>query len=152
MLTQTLSRLEASALAEVIRSSVWAYPLLETVHIACFAVLFGSLVLLEVRVFGIGRDIALAPLMRLAVTVALVAFVGAASSGSLLFISSATEFAAHPAFQAKLVLIAVAGLNAVVFHLRGSVQRHDGVARLQAAASAALWLLVITAGRLIAYL
>jgi hypothetical protein len=41
--------------------------------------------------------------------------------------------------------------NALVFHVRGSLTRADGVARAQALASALLWLGVIAAGRLIAY-
>jgi len=92
------------------------------------------------------------PLARLALGTALVAFACAATSGLLLFVSGASEFAAHPAFRVKLVLILIAGLNAIVFHARGGVRHQDRVARLQAVASLALWLSVLTAGRLIAYL
>lgn len=144
--------IEQLALAEAIRRSAWAYPALETVHIASFGTLIGSLLLFELRVFGLARAIDAAPLARLAIGTALVAFACAAFSGSLLFISSATEFAAHPAFRVKLVLIAIAGVNALVFHLRDGVRRQDAGARLQAAASLLLWLAVLTAGRLIAYL
>ena len=147
-----LEALEASLLAEAIRRSVWAYPLLEIVHIASFGSLIGSLLLFELRMFGIARAIDVALLALLAVRASLVAFAAAAASGSLLFISGATEFAAHPAFRVKLVLIMIAGANALVFHLRDGVRRHDGVARLQAGASLLLWLLVLSAGRLIAYL
>lgn len=147
-----LAALEASLLAEGIRRSVWAYPLLETIHIASFGALIGSLLLLELRVFGAARSLDAWALARLAVPTALVAFVAAATSGSLLFISAASEFAAHPAFRVKLVLILIAGLNALVFHLRDGVRHHDPLARLQAAASLLLWLSVLAAGRLIAYL
>lgn len=149
---EVLAAIEASALAAAIRRSVWAYPLLETAHIASFGSLIGSLLLLELRVFGLARAIEMLPLAKLAVRTSLVAFACAAGSGLLLFASNATEFAGHPAFQVKLVLITIAGANALVFHLRDSVRRHDGVARLQAAASLVLWLLVLSAGRLIAYI
>ena len=79
-------------------------------------------------------------------------FVLAAASGSLLFISAATEVAVNPAFRLKLVLILMAGVNALVFHARGSLQRHDDIARWQAGASLLIWLAVIAAGRMIAYL
>lgn len=147
-----LAAIENLALAEAIRRSLWAYPLLEIVHIASFGVLLGSLLLFELRVFGAARAIEPALLARLALRCALIAFAGAAASGALLFISGAGEFAAHPAFRVKLVLITIAGANAAVFHLRDGVRRHDGVARAQAAASLLLWVLVLTAGRLIAYL
>ena len=147
-----LAALEASALAEAIRRSVWAYPLLETVHIAGIGALFGSVLLLELRVFGLGREIGVVPLARLVLRTALAGFACAVASGSLLFVSAATEVAESPAFRAKLVLILIAGLNAVVFHARGGLRGRDTLARLQAAASLLLWLSVLAAGRLIAYL
>ena len=147
-----LAALEATFLAEAIRRSVWAYPLLETVHIASIGALVGSVLLLELRVFGLGREIGVVPLARLVLRTALAGFACAVASGSLLFVSAATEVAANPAFQAKLVLILIAGLNAVVFHARGGLRGRDTLARLQAAASLLLWLSVLAAGRLIAYL
>jgi hypothetical protein len=147
-----LAWIEASALAEAIRRSVWAYPALETVHIASFGALLGSLLVFELRLFGLARALQPVPLARLALGTSVVAFAGALVSGSLLFASNATELAQHPAFRVKLVLILIAGANAIVFHARGGVRRQDATARAQAAASLLLWLSVLTGGRLIAYL
>jgi len=147
-----LAAVEASALAEAIRRSLWAYPLLETIHIASIGVLLGSLLLLELRIFGLGREIAVVALARLSARTALAAFAAAATSGSLLFISAASEMAAHPAFRVKLVLIVSAGGNALVFHARDGLRGNGALARLQTASSLLLWLSVLAAGRLIAYL
>lgn len=146
-----LAALEALPLAVEIRRSVWAYPILEVIHIASFAVVFGGLMLLELRVFGLGRLIALAPLARLVVPTVLVGFVLAAVAGALMLLSNATQLVPNFAFQIKMGLIVIAGLNAWWFHRRDSLARHDLTARLQAAASLLLWLGVICAGRLIAY-
>jgi len=146
-----LEAIEASALAEAIRRSVWAYPLLETVHVAGIAALLGSVLLLELRVFGLGREVGVVPLARLVLPTALAGLACVALSGSLLFASAATEIAANPAFRVKLGLILIAGLNALLFHARGGLRGQDALARLQAAASLLLWLSVIAAGRLIAY-
>lgn len=145
------SVVEAWPLAAAVRRSVWAYPVLETLHIAAFASMVGSLLLLELRVFGAQPTIALGALGRLAVRVALVGFFIALAAGVLMFVSSAAETAANPAFQAKLALILMAGINALVFHARDGLRRHDGVARWQAGISLALWFAVIGAGRMIAY-
>lgn len=145
------SALEAWPLAEAIRRSVWAYPALETLHIAAFATLVGSLLVLELRVFGAQPSLSLTSLGRLAVRTALTGFALAMLSGSLLFVSAAAEIAANPAFRVKLVLILMAGANALVFHARDSLRRHDVVARFQAGLSLMLWFGVIAAGRLIAY-
>ena len=146
-----LSAVEAWPLSEAIRRSVWAYPALETVHIAAFATVFGALMLLELRVFGASPSVPLSPLARLAVPVALTAFAVAALAGGLMLISSATEVVPNPAFQVKLVLILMAGANAWWFHKRDSVARHDGLAKVQSLLSLLLWLGVIACGRLIAY-
>jgi hypothetical protein len=146
------SLVEAWPIAVAIRRSVWAYPLLEVAHIAAFASLVGSLLLLELRVFGAQPALPLPTLGRLAVATALAAFAVAATTGGLLFVSAAGEFVANPAFQLKLVLILMAAANALVFHVRDSLQRHDALARAQAGASLLIWLAVITCGRLMAYL
>lgn len=147
-----LSVLEALALAEFIRRSAWAYPVLEIVHLAGLAALFGGLLVLELRVFGLQAAVPLVALGRLVVRIAVAGLLLAAGSGALLFASRATELAAHPAFLVKLVLIALALANAAWFHLRRGLVRHDGMARAQAALSILLWLGVIAAGRLIGYL
>jgi hypothetical protein len=103
-------------------------------------------------VFGVQRALPLPAFARLAVRTSLAAFALAAASGGLLFISAATELAANPAFRLKLVLILMAGVNALVFHARDSLRRQDRLARWQAGASLLIWLAVIGAGRMIAYI
>ena len=150
-ITTVLAAIETWPLSEAIRRSIWAYPALETLHIASFATVFGSLMVLELRVFGAAPAIPLSPLARLAVPIALTSFAVAAAAGLLMLISSATEIVTNQAFQIKLGLIAVAGANAWWFHRRGSLVLHDGVAKAQSLLSIMLWFGVITCGRLIAY-
>ncbi len=147
-----LAAIEAWPLSDAIRRSVWAYPALETIHIAAFATVFGALMLLELRVFGAAPAVPLSPLARLAVPVALTAFAVAAAAGFLMLISNASELILNRAFQLKLGLIVTAGANAWWFHRRGSLALHDGVAKAQSLLSLLLWLGVIACGRLIAYL
>jgi hypothetical protein len=146
-----LVAIEAWPLAHAVRHSLWAYPVIEVVHIAALGTLFGSLLLLDLRLFGVIRALPVPLLGRSCVRVALVAFAVAAASGLLMLAARATELVENPVFQAKLVLIALAGINALWFHRRHGLERHDGVARLQGLLSILLWLGVITAGRFIAY-
>ena len=147
-----LEAIEAWPLAAAIRRSVWAYPLLEIIHIAGFSALIGSLLTFELRVLGARTDVALAPLARLALPLAAAGFLIAALPGLVMFVSGATEFGRHPAFLAKIGLIVCAGVNAAAFHRRGGSARIDAVTRAQVALSLVLWIGVIAAGRLIAYL
>ena len=150
-LNTVLTAIETWPLSEAIRRSIWAYPALETIHIASFAAVFGSLMVLELRVFGAAPAVPLPPLARLAVPIALTSFAVAATAGVLMLISSATEIVNNKAFQVKLIMIAIAGVNAWWFHRRGSLVLHDGVAKAQSLLSIMLWFGVITCGRLIAY-
>lgn len=133
-------------------SHPWAYPALEVLHIFGIAVLIGNLVLLELRVFGRGAELPVAPLARLSLGLGLCGFALASASGLLMFSTRPGELLANSAFTLKMLLLLAAGCNAAMFHARGSLARLDRVARAQMLLSTAIWLAVITCGRWIAYL
>jgi len=75
-----------------------------------------------------------------------------------MFASAAERYAGNPAFRLKLALIAVAGVNLIVFRF-GTYRRVSGWAdqvrppvapRLAGALSLALWLAIVASGRWIA--
>jgi hypothetical protein len=134
-----------------LKSSVWAYPALEVVHICGIALLLGNLVLLEMRVFGQGAMLDVKALARLSLGIAGVGFSLAAASGLLMFASQASELLTNRAFTLKMILLMVAGCNAAWFHGRASLDKLDGIARLQMVLSSLIWVAVITCGRWIAY-
>ena len=134
-----------------LKSSVWAYPALEVVHIVGIALLLGNLVLLEMRVFGRGAALDVKALASLSLGIAAVGFSLAAVSGSLMFASRAVELLTNRAFTLKMILLMLAGCNAAWFHGRGSLEKLDGGARLQLILSSLMWLAVVSCGRWIAY-
>lgn len=129
-----------------------AYPALEVLHIAGIGLLLGSLVLLELRVWGLARELPLRPLARLSLSVTLAGFGLIVCSGLLMFAAQPAELLSNRAFVLKLALVLLAGVNAVWFHGRGSLARCDGLARTQTVVSTGLWLAAIACGRWIAYL
>ena len=134
-----------------LQSHAWAYPALEVVHICGIALLVGNLVLLELRVFGLGAALPVRPLARLSLGLAACGFALAATSGLLMFASQPQELLANRAFTRKMWLLLAAGCNAAVFHGRDSLGRLDRVARAQLVLSTLLWLAIVTCGRWIAY-
>lgn len=128
-----------------------AYPALEVLHIAGIALLLGSLVLLELRVWGLQAELPLRPLARLALGVTAAGFCLVLLSGLLMFAAQPAELLANRAFLIKLGLVQLAGLNAVWFHGRDSLGRCDGLARAQTVLSTGIWLAAIICGRWIAY-
>jgi hypothetical protein len=133
-------------------SHPYAYPLLEVGHILGIALLLGNLALLELRVWGAARELALPALARWTLTLALSGFGLIALTGLLMFASQPQDLLANRAFTLKLGLIALAGCNAAWFHARGGIARADRVARAQTALSLGLWIAVIICGRWIGYL
>lgn len=128
------------------------YPALEVVHIVGIALLLGSLVLLDLRVWGLAPALPLPPLARLSLSVTLAGFGLLASSGLLMFAAHPAELLSNRAFLIKLGLVLLAGLNAALFHARHSLARCDGLARAQTVLSTGLWLAAIICGRWIAYI
>ena len=136
---------------EWIVSHPLAYPALEVVHIAGIALLVGNLVLFELRVWGLGAELPVQALARLALRLALCGFGLVLASGALMLAGQWAELWANRAFVLKMGLVGLGGLNALCFHARGGLRRLDSVARLQTAASMGIWLAVIICGRWIAY-
>jgi hypothetical protein len=129
----------------------WLYPLLSAVHVVGIALLLGSLVLLELRVWGLGATLPVQPLARLALPLTLTGFGLAAATGLGMFASQPDDLLANRIFILKISLVTFAGLNAAAFHARGGLARLDRIARAQTLLSLGLWLGVIICGRWIAF-
>ena len=148
---------EASGVARFMREALWAYPITEAVHIVGLALLFGSIVIVDLRLLGAGRKIPAAALVSYAVPWSLAGFVLAAASGLMMFTAHAGDFLGERVFLLKMTLILVAGVNAAL--LRVGVARRTwstdrafpARVRVAAALSIALWIGVIACGRLLAY-
>ena len=106
---------------------------------------------LELRVWGVAGTIDGAALAGLVLPVTLVGFGLAAVTGALMFASQYDELLANRAFQIKLGLLALAGLNAGWFQWRARRFQRDAIARVQTALSLGLWIGIIICGRGIAY-
>src|SRR6218665_4107101 len=103
-------------------SHPWAYPALEVVHIIGIALLLGNLVLFELRVWGFGPELPVRALARLALRLSLLGFAILGTSGLLMFAGQTEELLASRAFLVKMGLVLLAGLNALWFHARGSLE------------------------------
>lgn len=145
--------LEQAAPVAALRESTLAYPLVNALHIIGIALLFGSIVALDLRLLGWRRDAGPAEAFtRLLVPVAIGGLLLAIPTGLLLFATDARAYVAAPLFQAKVVLIAIAIGNALWLRV---TERRGPASRLRAASAGAasilLWLGAIVLGRLVGY-
>jgi hypothetical protein len=155
----SLHSLEASGVGRWMREALWAYPAVETMHIIGLALLFGTIVVVDLRLLGLGRNVSAAAVTRNVLPWTLAGFFTAAATGSLMFTAHAAEFLTLPIFLVKMSLIAVGGVNAVLLRagaLRGAGSWDVEVlpplrVRVAAGLSLLLWTSVIACGRLLAY-
>ena len=88
-------------------------------------------------------------------TLHIIGFALAVPMGLLLFTTEATAYVGNPAFLAKMALLALALANIAWFHARLTRARDGqgtaGVLRASALLSLGLWVGVLVAGRIIAY-
>jgi hypothetical protein len=128
-----------------------AYPALEVLHIVGIALLLGSLVGLELRVWGRSPELPIKAYAKHALAITLAGFGLVLLSGLLMFAAQPGELLANRWFLVKLGLVQLAGLNAAWFHARDGLACCDGIARAQTVLSTGLWVGAIICGRWIAY-
>lgn len=150
--------LGALPFAALLRGSVLAYALVNATHILGIALLLGAILPLDLRLIGVIGGPALSELAPFLSRVAACGLAIAVLSGILLISVSPTDYLANPAFRWKVALIAAAMVNVALVHRNPAwqvVQASGRVApslRRGAAVSAALWLCVLVAGRMIGFL
>lgn len=150
---EVLTRLIATPIAEWMRLSRWGYAGVNTLHVLGITLLVGAIVPLDLRLLGLRRNIKLADAASLLQPLAITGLLLASTSGILLFLADPRGYATTPLFLLKLVLILVAVSNALALNLgAGLPGASTARLRLLGALSLALWLLVLCAGRFLAFI
>ncbi len=155
-----LKGLEDSGVATALRGSLYYFPFLESIHVMALAVVFGTILVVDLRALGIASTNR--PFTRLSSELLRItwgAFAVSALTGALMFLTNARVYAHNTSFQVKMLLLALAGLNMAAFHLTAgrSVASWDKAptaptsGRVTAALSLAIWIGVICAGRVIGF-
>ena len=142
-----------------VRQSLWLFPVIETLHLLGMAALVGTVSAFDFRLLGWAlRRVRVTELARRLIPWMWAGFTVQVITGGLLFSSEARHMYANPAFRAKMVLIALAGLHALVFHFtlyRNAESWNDSRMPLSAVVtgtiSILIWAGVVAAGRFIGF-
>ncbi|HTC43756.1 MAG TPA: DUF6644 family protein [Steroidobacteraceae bacterium] len=135
------------------------FPIIESVHVLGIGLMAGTIITVDLRVMGmIFRTESVRRITQTLLPYTWWGFALMVASGIPLFAAESVKVIHNPAFRVKLLLLALAGANALLFHrtLYRSVDEWGGrpsaplPARLLAGTSAVLWCAVIVSGRLIA--
>jgi len=153
--------METSTLGHFMRESgPWTYGIVNLFHILGVASLFGSVLLIDLRLLGAWRRTPIVALADAAATIAAIGFAVAATTGAGLLATKATEYLDNPFLYIKFPAIAVGLLNALVLSLspawrarreRELTLREQRQLAVMGGVSLVSWVTAITAGRMIGY-
>jgi hypothetical protein len=156
-----LKWLQNTPVATLISGNDSLFPWIESVHVLAITLVVGSIAIVDLRLIGWGsRDRAVTLLTRDVLPLTWIAFLIAATTGGLLFVSKAMTYGHNFFFLGKMVLLVIAGLNMAVFHLLVSrdvaqwgatPHTTPASARLTGALSLCLWIGVVVFGRWIGF-
>ncbi|HTP40510.1 MAG TPA: DUF6644 family protein [Steroidobacteraceae bacterium] len=158
-----LGKIQDLGLSQAVRGDLgyeWLFPIVETFHVFFLALVFGSIVMVDLRLLGLtSRDSLVSRLSREVLPWTWVAFILAACSGTMLFMSKAQTYFYNREFDLKFLFMFLAGINMMVFHF--GIYRKVGswdstfptpaAARVAGAVSLLCWSLVIVFGRWIGF-
>ena len=151
------------AVGALIRSSGWVWPIAEMFHYIGMALLLGTVGFLDLRVLGVGKGVSMRALSKF-VPLGVLGFALNVVTG-LMFVtgnplSPPLDYLTNLAFQLKMLLILLAGINLLLFYVSGISRAVDDlpahadappVAKVIAGLSLVFWVGVIYFGRMIMY-
>jgi len=156
MLVSLFKWLQETDLSSYIRSSVYAYPVLLSLHMVALAFLGGMILVTDLRLLGLGmRSYSVAEVVNGLRVPKRFGFVFAATCGALMFGSKAEQYLHNPWFWAKVTLLVLVAVNYLIF--RRSIyntaveldraEQIPGRAKLAGGLSLLLWIGVACAAR-----
>jgi len=137
----------------------WSWPTLETLHFFGMCVLFGALIIMDLRLIGWEKAAAVVDTDKL-YPIALAGFSINLITGIIFCFGDPGRYFINISFQIKMVLLLLAGLNFLFYKIKvehmladiGPGQDTPAIAKVVGAASLVLWTGVLTYGRLSPYL
>lgn len=157
-----LTWIEGSALGETMRGlGVWSYGVFNLAHILGISTLFGSMLIVDLRLLGVWRQIPLGSIARPTIALAIVGFLVAVSSGICMITTNAIDYLGNPFLYIKFPAIALGVANAIALSSSAvwkkacateevSLREQRRLA-LAGGASLVCWLTAIGSGRMIGY-
>lgn len=159
MIDAMVGMIEGSAINNMILSSQWLWPSLEITHFIGLSLLLGSMLVVDLRLAGLLRQIDIHTVHSLLPWASL-GFVLNLVSGALFVLGDPARYAVNIGFQIKMILVLIAGLNALWFFCKLNPQiaawephaDTPAMAKVVAIVSLGAWFGVLLLGRLIPYI
>lgn len=146
---------ERMPLGNSVKQSMWAFAVIETLHIMALAILLGTMVVIDLRLLGAGlKRVPVAEVAGLLRPWFWAAFAVMIGTGVCLFLAEATRLSTSGPFAYKMTFVLLAVAIHLTIHRNAIARGASGAAWSKAAACMSLvcWFGVALAGRAIAFL
>lgn len=146
--------------SELLAGSLNFWGLLEGTHVLTLMLFAGTIFLVDLRLLGLAfRQTPVSVMSDRVLPLTVVGFLLMVATGLALFYAKPLLYYHNLWFRLKLIFLAVALINIMIFHWRVQRSRHEwdtaprppAAARASALVSLTAWILVIAFGRFIAY-
>ena len=159
---ELLQWIEATSLGHAMRESgPWTYAIVNLAHILAVSALFGSVLVLDLRLLGVwNRRVRIADLSSAVMPVAMTGFFVAVATGAAMLATKATAYADNPFLLIKFPAIAAGVINAAVLNMtpawhelkvRQLTLRERRRLAIFGGISLTSWLTAVACGRMIGY-
>jgi hypothetical protein len=150
--------LESTRFSYFMSHAVYAWPTCAILHFLGLTLMIGTVGLFDLRLLGVATALSPVAMHRL-IPWGVAGFLINLVTGVFFMIGQPLRYVGNPAFELKLILLVVLGLNMLLFYsatYRKVVALGPGApipmtAKIAAATSLIGWLAVICAGRMIAF-
>jgi hypothetical protein len=146
---------EGTALGAWLQQAMWGFATIETIHIMALAVLLGTMIVVDLRLLGLGlKQMPTAELSGLLAPWFWTSLVTMFVTGACLFAGEAVRLSKSGPFAYKMLFLLIAIAVHLSIHRKAVAAELDGLALGKAAAwlSIVCWLGIALAGRAIAFL
>jgi hypothetical protein len=134
----------------------WVFGTFQTFHFMGLCLLFGTMAVVDLRLLGLFKRLSVKSVLAF-LPLAIVGFIIMASSGYAMVTTNPGLYLYNPAFRMKMYMVALAGINALVFTvlehrqavLVGVGQDTSAFTKVTAGASLIGWTAIMIFGRLL---
>jgi hypothetical protein len=113
--------------SHLVSTSEWIIPASQVVHFFGLALLFGMAGMLDLRILGLGKGLCMREFSRRMIPWAGMGFLLNLITGFILFAGAPFMFAHNIAFGFKMLFIAIAGVNVLVFYMTGIARQVEAL-------------------------
>jgi hypothetical protein len=150
--------LQTTWISDFMKSSRWAWPAMESLHFLGLSALIVTVGLFDLRLLGLAKSIPIPALHRL-IPYGIAGYLLNLLTGLTFISATPDQYLHNPSFHFKMLFMAAAGLNVLVFYavsyrhvrLSGPGEEAPRLAKIAGLVSLLMWIGVMTCGRLLTF-